>query len=191
MARGPTARRYAQALFELAQEHDKQDEWLDALGQASDALADPTVALYLGVPRVPIVRKLDTVARLMEGSDEPLANAIGLLTARGSLALLPAIVREYGVRLNESQGRAQAQVTSAVALSDEQRGKLSGLLRDMLGRDVVIEVAVDPDIMGGVVVQVGDQIIDGSVRTRLEALKRRLQSERSVAGGPTATEESA
>ena len=193
MPRGPTARRYAQALFELAQDQDqgKEEAWLAQLTQASDALGAPTVALYLSVPRVPMARKHEAIDDLMEGADRLLTNAVNLLAARASLALLPAIVREYGLRLTESQGRAQARVTSAVALSDGQEGRLRGLLRDMLERDVVIEATVDPDIVGGVVVQVGDQIIDGSVRTRLEALKRRLERGRLATGGSTSTEERA
>jgi F-type H+-transporting ATPase subunit delta len=191
MARGPTARRYAQALFGLAQDQGKEDAWLGQLTEASDALAAPTVALYLSVPRVPMADKLSAVGNLTARADSLLTNAVSLLAERGSLALLPAIVLEYGARLNESQGRAQAQVTTAVALSDTQRDRLGGLLRDMLERDVVIEAAVDPEVIGGVVVQVGDQIIDGSVRARLEALKRQLESERLATGGSTSMEERA
>jgi len=191
MARGPTARRYAQALFWLAQDQGKEDAWLGQLTEASDALAAPTVALYLSVPRVPMADKLSAVGNLTARADSLLTNAVSLLAERGSLALLPAIVLEYGARLNESQGRAQAQVTTAVALSDTQRDRLGGLLRDMLERDVVIEAAVDPEVIGGVVVQVGDQIIDGSVRARLEALKRQLESERLATGGSTSMEERA
>ncbi len=191
MPRGPTARRYAQALFELAQDQGTEEAWLAQLTQASDALRAPTVALYLSVPRVPMAGKHEAIDGLMEGADRLLTNAVSLLAERASLALLPAIVREYGLRLTESQGRAQARVTSAVALSDGQEGRLRGLLRDMLERDVVIEATVDPDIVGGVVVQVGDQIIDGSVRTRLEALKRQLERGRLATGGSTATEERA
>jgi F-type H+-transporting ATPase subunit delta len=135
--------------------------------------------------------KLSAVGNLTARADSLLTNAVSLLAERGSLALLPAIVLEYGARLNESQGRAQAQVTTAVALSDTQRDRLGGLLRDMLERDVVIEAAVDPEVIGGVVVQVGDQIIDGSVRARLEALKRQLESERLATGGSTSMEERA
>ena len=191
MARGPTARRYAQALFGLAQDQGKEDAWLGQLAEASDALAAPTVALYLSVPRVPMADKLSAVSNLTARADSLLTNAVSLLAERGALALLPAIVLEYGARLNESQGRAQAQVTTAVALSDTQRDRLGGLLRDMLERDVVIEAAVDPEVIGGVVVQVGDQIIDGSVRARLEALKRQLESERLATGGSTSMEERA
>jgi len=149
------------------------------------------VALYLSVPRVPMADKLSAVGNLTARADSLLTNAVSLLAERGSLALLPAIVLEYGARLNESQGRAQAQVTTAVALSDTQRDRLGGLLRDMLERDVAIEAAVDPEVIGGVVVQVGDQIIDGSVRARLEALKRQLESERLATGGSTSMEERA
>ena len=182
MARGgPTARRYAQALFQLATEQGKEEAWMDDLRRAQDALAEPTVALYLGVPQVPMASKLDAVAQVMGGADQLLTNAISLLVQRRSLGIVPGVVREYAALLNESQGKAQARVTSAAALSDAQQDRLRGLLHDMLDKDVVLDLSVDPEIMGGMVVQVGDQIIDGSVRSRLQALKRRLQREQ-VAG---------
>lgn len=182
MARGgPTARRYAQALFQLATEHGKEEAWMDALRQAQEHLAEPTVALYLGVPRVPTARKLEAVAQVMGGEEPLLANAVSLLVLRRSLDIVPDVVREYAALLNESQGKAQARVTSAAEMSSAQQERLRGLLHEMLNKDVVLDLTVDPDIIGGMVVQVGDQIVDGSVRNRLQALKRRLQREQ-VAG---------
>ena len=87
------------------------------------------------------------------------------------------MVAAYGDLLNASLGRVQAQVTSSVPLSTVQRSRLQDSLKAMLNKDVVLETTEDPDIIGGVVVRVGDQIIDGSVRTRLEALKERLEHE--------------
>lgn len=175
MAKAPTAKRYAVALFELAGAQGSEEAWLDVLSQAADALRDPTVALYFGEPRVPAERKQEAVERLAPGADRLVLNFLGLLVERQAASLLPAIVSEYGALLNAHLGRVQAQVTSAAPVSQEQRDRLSRSLAAMLEQEVVLEMTEDPSIIGGIVVRVGDRIIDGSVRTRLEALRRRLE----------------
>ena len=174
---GPKARRYAQALFQLATEQGKGEAWLGTLRHASEAIEEPIVAFYLGIPQVPLARKLETVAQVMADADPLLINAVSLLTRRRSLGVLPDVVRVYAELLNESEGRTQARVTSAIALSDAQQGRLSSLLGDMLNKEVVLDISLDEDIIGGIIVQVGDQIIDGSVKSRLQALKQQLERE--------------
>ena len=98
----------------------------------------------------------------------------GLLISRQALAILPGIVAEYSALLDERQGRLRATATSAVALSDEQRASLGALLRQVLDKEVVLEVREDSELIGGIIVKVGDQVIDGSVRTRLQHLRRQL-----------------
>jgi len=83
-------------------------------------------------------------------------------------------VDEYTHLLDESLGRVHAEVTSAVSLSVAQQARLQEILGEMLQKKVVLEVKVDPEIMGGIVVRVGDQVIDGSVRMRLLGLRQRL-----------------
>jgi F-type H+-transporting ATPase subunit delta len=121
--------------------------------------------------------KLDVVKQLLEGFDPMVANLIGLLVSRQAQSLLPHLITAYGELLNASLGRVQAQVTSSVPLSSEQQTRLRETLRKMLDKDVALEMDVDADIIGGMVIRVGDQVIDGSVRTRLETLKHRLEHE--------------
>ena len=174
MAKAPTAKRYAEAMFKLAQEHGSEGAWLEQLERAREALAEPTVRTYFGLPQVQLQLKLDAAAQLLEGADPLVVNMVGLLTSRRALSLLPAVVSEYAALLNDSRGLVQATVTSAVPLTDAQQGRLRGQLRDMLDKDVALDVQQDPEVIGGVVVRVGDQVIDGSVRTRLQALRQRL-----------------
>ncbi|MDE2766283.1 MAG: ATP synthase F1 subunit delta [Chloroflexota bacterium] len=180
MARGPTARRYAQALFDLAREQGETEQWLDQLRHAAERLTEPAAALYLGVPRVPTEDKLALVLQALSGAHPLVVNAVSLLVQRGAAASLPQVAQVYGGLLDESMGRARASITSAEALSRAQQGKLSGLLETMLKKEIVLDAAVDSAVIGGVVVRVGDQVIDGSVRTRLDGLRRRL------AQGPSA-----
>jgi F-type H+-transporting ATPase subunit delta len=175
LAKAPTVKRYAQALFAIAGEQGKGEAWLDELGFARDALSEPTVRLYMGTPRVPIEDKQSAVTGLMEGRDPVVAKLVGLLVSRQSSGLLGAIALAYGELLNESLGRVQAAVTTAAPMSSEQQERLRETLGKMLNKEVVLEVAEDPEIIGGALVRVGDQVIDGSVRTRLVALRQRLE----------------
>ena len=180
MARGPTARRYAQALFELAEEQGQTEQWLGQLRSAAERLTEPSAALYLGVPRVPMENKLSFVRQALADAHPLMLNAVSLLVQRGTTPTLPQIADVYADLLDEGMGRARASVTSAESLSRAQRGKLSDLLQTMLNKEIVLDAAVDPAVIGGVVVRVGDQVIDGSVRTRLHGLRR------SLAQGPAA-----
>jgi F-type H+-transporting ATPase subunit delta len=177
MAGAPTAKRYAQALFGIAKESGSEEAWLEDLRIAQEALAEPTVVVYMGTPRVAIKDKLDVTAQLLSEREPMIAKMVGLLVSRQASSLLPAIVTAYGALLNESLGRIVATVTAATDVSAEQRQRLTESLSAMLNKDVVLEVREDPSIIGGAMVRVGDQIIDGSVRTRLQVLKQRLERE--------------
>ena len=177
MAKAPIAKRYAQALFELAQAEGKEESWLDSLSDIERRLADPSSALFFGEPRIPQERKSAVAAEVASGSDETVSKFVGLLVQKQVVGALPTIVREYGQLLNESLGRASASVTSAAALSPEQEERLRGALGVMLGKQVVLDVRESPEIIGGLVVRVGDQVIDGSVRTRLDGLRQSLERE--------------
>jgi F-type H+-transporting ATPase subunit delta len=177
VAKAPTPKRYALALFQLAEGQGKQEPWLEELQRAQATLDDATISTYLSTPRVRIGDKLNVVKQILDGCDPMVANLIGLLVSRQTLSLLPGLITAYGELLNTSLGRVQAQVTSSVPLSDEQQTRLREMLRKMLDKDVELEAKVDTDTIGGMVIRVGDQVIDGSVRTRLEALKQRLEHE--------------
>ena len=174
MAKRPTAKRYAEALFALAREQHAEEAWHGALSGARDALSEPTAVLYFSEPRIARERKLEAVALLAEGSDPLIVNLLGLLVGRQATSLLPDIVAEYGALLDESAGRIQASVATAAPLSDRQRARLTASLGAALDRTVALDVREETEIIGGMVVRVGDQVIDGSVRSRLAALRRQL-----------------
>lgn len=175
MAKGPTAKRYATALFQLAQAERKEQAWLDALRQAGALFAEPFVALFFSVPRVSREHKLDAVRQAFPQVERTLLNFLGLLALRQATPALPQITREYAALLNASQGRVQAVATSAVVLSAQQREQLRQQVGRMLEQDVVLETAQDPAIIGGVVVRIGDRVLDGSVRARLQGMRAALR----------------
>ena len=174
MAKAATAKRYAQALFAIAGETNATEAWLDELTQAQAALADPTVRAYLDTPRARTEEKLGVVTQLLEGREPMVARMVGLLTDRHASASLRAVTDAYGELLNQQLGRVKAEVTTATAISSEQQQKLSAPLGAALGKEIVLDTREDPEIIGGIVVRIGDQIIDGSVRSKLAAMKQRL-----------------
>ncbi len=174
MAKAPMAKRYAQALFSLAEAEESREAWLDDLAGIQEQMADSSVALFFGEPRVPAERKQEAAARIAEGARPLVRNFLGLLAQRQATGSLPAIVSEYRRLLNERLGRAQAVVTTAAPISAEQRGRLAASLGAMLDKEVVLDEREDPEIIGGIVVRIEDRIIDGSVRSRLNGLRQSL-----------------
>ena len=175
MAKAPIAKRYAQALFSLAEGEGMQEAWLDSLSGLARDLAGPSTVVFFTEPRVPAAHKAEMAAQASSEADPLVRNFLGLLVERRAVVLLPAIVQEYGALLNESLGRVQATVTSAAPVSDEQQSRLIQSLGAMLDKQVVLDFRENPDIIGGIVVRVGDQVIDGSVRARLDSLQQSLE----------------
>lgn len=190
MAKAPMAKRYAQALFALAEAENGREAWLDDLAGMQEQMAEPTVALFFREPRVPAERKQEAAAQIAEGAHPLARNFLGLLVRRQATGLLAAIVGEYRRLLNERMGRAQAVVTTAAPMSAEQRARLAASLGAMLGKEVVLDAREDPEIIAGVIVRVGDQIIDGSARARLNGLRQSL-GRQAPAPAPNETEERA
>ena len=174
MARTPTPKRYAQALFEIAREHGAEEAWLEGLRRAQQSLSEPPVSTYLAAPQVRLGEKDWAIQQVLAGLDTLPSNMVRLLASRHSLARLPKVVLAYEALLDELRGRVRAQVTSAVAVDRDRRDRLQELLKGMLEREVVLSVGEDPAIIGGLVVRVGDRVIDGSTSARLEALGRSL-----------------
>ena len=175
MARGASPRRYAQAVFAIALEQGEPDRWLDDLALLSDAMANEEFAAFLDAPQLTLSQKTDLIGETLGDSISELArNLISLLASRNSARLLPSITESYQQMLDEYNGVERAEIVSAVALSDEQQGRIETMLKDIVGRDITSTSRVEPQILGGFVARVGDKVIDGSTRTRLDELRREL-----------------
>ena len=175
MARGASARRYAQAVFAIALEQGEPDRWLDDLALLSDAMVNEEFANFLDAPQLTLSQKTDMIEESLGDSIGPLAlNLISLLASRNSARLLPSITESYQEMLDEHNGIERAEVVSAVALSDEQQDRIETMLKGIVGKDITSTSRIDPQILGGFVARVGDKVIDGSTRTRLDELRREL-----------------
>lgn len=170
------ARSYADALLELA----LMDGDVEAYGQAIHEVAEwvrrePMFRRFLETPRVRISEKKDVLSRALEGSvPERFLRFLYVVVDKGRQGLLPQIADELGRLVDEHLGRAPAEITLAVEPDRELRERLVAEIEKWEGREVLPHYRVDPDILGGVIVRVGDRWMDGSLRRRLLGLRKSL-----------------
>ncbi|HTP52334.1 MAG TPA: ATP synthase F1 subunit delta [Anaeromyxobacteraceae bacterium] len=187
---GSIARRYAKALFSLADEKGQIEQWskglevlrhLLALPELRDALSNPAMererrrALAKGLSVAVELASPKLLAAAVLGLEEDVRNLLLLLADRNRLAYLPAIVDDYRALADQRLGRVRAKVTSAVPLAADETRRISDKLAQATKAQVIVETAVDPALLGGVVAQVGSVVYDGSVRSQLEELRRAMK----------------
>jgi F-type H+-transporting ATPase subunit delta len=173
--RRSTARRYAEAAYQIAVRDEAVEAWLGALAAAEERLSAPDAARLLASPAVPVAGRVELLDRLL--GDVAAAgprNLIALLIRRGRFDELPAVTREFRRLDARRRGLVEATVTSAAPLDDAERAALAERLATMTGQAVETEERVDPALLGGVQIRIGDRLIDGSVRGRLERLRASL-----------------
>ena len=170
----PAAKRYARAAFELAAQAGSMPEWASALDEIAAFMTDAEVRRVLENTRV----AQDAKQRLIEaalGDLPPLPlNLARLLVRKARTGIAAEVAAEFRRLAEERQGIARAQAVTAVELSAGERRALADRLREQTGRQIVLETAVDPALIGGVVIQIGDRLVDASTRARLRALRDSL-----------------
>jgi F-type H+-transporting ATPase subunit delta len=172
-----TARRYAEAAFEIAERDGSVEAWLAAFTAADSLLAEPGLMRLLSNPAVPAASRHALLERVAAGRIEgaPL-RLLQLLVARGRIDRAPQVAAEFRRLYRLREGITTASITSAAALTDAEVAAITQRLSDMTGGKVEVTLGVDPSLLGGVQVRVGDRLIDGSVRGRLERLRSKLAS---------------
>jgi F-type H+-transporting ATPase subunit delta len=168
------AKRYALAAFELAQEQGNTNVWLNAVRQIAEFMGDPEVRRVLENSRVGQEPKQRLVAAALADLPGLTLNLARLLVRKNRTALAVDIAAQFEQLLEAQRGISRARATTAVPLGDAEREALARRLREQTGNEVVLETAVDPELLGGVVVQIGDRLIDASTRARLRALRENL-----------------
>ncbi len=173
--RDTAARRYAEAAFEIALRDDAVDRWRRELETAASVLGDERLAAVLSNPAIAHERRAEVVDKtLATAVSDQTRNLVQLMLRRGRIEQLPRVAAEFRRLDNRRQGITEATATAAAPLTPEEIRALTARLEQFTGGRVELDVAVDPDLLGGLVVRVGDQLIDGSVRGRLERLRNRL-----------------
>lgn len=174
MARKAFGRRYAQAVFEIALEKKELDQWQADLNKIAGLTEDTGLVAVLESPKFPLEAKVKLLSERL-GRMNPLAlNLASLLVSKGRLRLVSYIADEYHRLLNNYRGIEQAEVATAVPLTDEDSKMLAERLTAITDKKIVLKPQVDPGLIGGIIARVGDKLIDGSVRTRLRELKRQM-----------------
>jgi F-type H+-transporting ATPase subunit delta len=169
------ARVYARSLFEVATEHDKLDVVREQVGQFADALSEsPELQTFLFSPYFSTEEKKDGLAKAVTDADETVANFLALLLEKHRMPVIFRIRREYDRLWEEANRLLPVQITSAVELDPSVAERIGDEIGRQTGRTVELTSSVDPDVIGGIVVRVGNSILDASIRTRLENLRKQV-----------------
>ena len=175
MAVAGAAKRYAQAAFDLAKSQNAVERWEQDLQHLLAVMRNPKVIEFFDNPSVPEDAKRQAIATILPAPEQRyVRNLANLLLERRRLSQLPDVVEHFRALALEDRGVAIADVSTAVELTPEETTRLVDQLNTLLGREVLLRTHVDPEIIGGIVVRVGDMLIDGSVRTQLQALRRQM-----------------
>ena len=175
MLKGAIARRYAEAIFGLAIKQKTLDRTLDDVQGIAQLFSRRTLAYLLREPKVPAQRKETALREALSSRVLPTSLNLALLVVdRGLADLMPNIAVELQRMVFDYKNQAEAEVTTAAPMDDQQQVLVKQALEQRTGRTILLHTRVNPAILGGVVARVGDQVIDGSVQQRLHALQRQL-----------------
>lgn len=166
---------YSRALFEVAKEHGVLDRVHDELGEFAEALEqDPNLRLFFYSPYFSSDEKRDGVKRVVTEADERLVNFLELLAERHRMPVLPRIRRAFDALWATENRLLPVTVTSAVDLDEGLVQDIGKRIEEQTNRRVELSSKVDPDLLGGLVVRVGNMVLDASVRNRLEQLRKQV-----------------
>ena len=166
---------YARSLFEVAKEQDKLDVVRDQLGAFADALSETRdLQVFFFSPYFSTAEKEDGLDRVVSDADPVILNFLKLLIEKHRMPVLFRIRANYDAMWEEENKLLPVQITSAVELDQQIVSQLGDRIAEQTDRKVDISAEVDPDILGGIVVRVGNSVLDASVRNRLEQLRRQV-----------------
>lgn len=169
------ARRYAQAVFELARDSHSLDEWSADLAAVAEVFRDPVVGAYFADPKRSITEKQSMTRRTFEGRVQPqVLNLLLLLVSRDRTQVIPTVAVRFADLVREHRGIVIAEVTTAVPVDEAEQSRIAALLGQLTGKQVELRTHVDPSIIGGIVARIDDRLIDGSVTTSLQQLRQSM-----------------
>lgn len=182
---GPTiiARNYAETLFELAMQHGGM-ETVDGYAQAIDEVAtlirsDPRIGEFLATPRVDVDTRKRVMREAFDGRvPEHFLRFLLIVVEKRRQTLLPVIATEFHTLVDRAHNRLRAEISLASEPDEKTRAEIVSTLERKLERQLIPSFRVDPELLGGVVVRIGDRVADGSLRRRMADLRRRLLAAR-------------
>jgi F-type H+-transporting ATPase subunit delta len=166
---------YSRALFDVAMEHDILDDVHDQLGQFADELdGNRDMQVYFFSPYFSSQEKKDGIGKLIEGADEHFQRFLELLAERHRMPAVFRIRREFDRLYSEERKLLPVTITSAVELDKDTLKGIADKIEENTGRKVDLTTKVDPNVIGGLVMRVGNMVMDGSIRARLERLRKQV-----------------
>ena len=168
-------RLYARALFEAAQEQGRIEAVQRDLGAFADAVeGSPELASFLANPEVESPAKVGVLGELSEGADSLVHNFLRLLAEKGRAGQIPGVRDEFQALVDRAQGRVAVELTTAYELSEDEAASIVAQIEQASGRTVEATRKVDPELIGGMILQAGSLRVDASVRGRLDRLRHEL-----------------
>ncbi len=164
---------YARSLFEVAQEHDALDEIHEQIGQFADEVSENRdLQVFFFSPYFSSQEKKEGVSKMVEGADERFLRFLELLAERHRMPVIFRIRRQFDALWREERKLLEVEVTSAVDLDEGVVKEIGKRIEEQTGRKVELSAKVEPDVIGGLVLRVGNMVLDASVRNRLDRLRR-------------------
>lgn len=170
------ARRYAAGIFQLAQEEEAIDAWRAELTKLEELLQDDVLVAAFRNPAVGISRRMELAELLKPELRPETENLLRLLVEHHRTGEIRRIRQEFERLADEASGIVHATVATAIELEADDRKRFEQALAKKLGRKVTVEFSTDPGIVGGATIQIGDHLVDGTVRTQLARLRQELLS---------------
>lgn len=179
MANHRLARVYAESLLAVAHQKGQAEQITDELDTLVALVrSNPGIAAFLANPTISRKSKAPVIAQAFGGKvSDLLATFLGVLNANGRLDMLGAVRAAVNAIQDQRAGRLRVTVTAAVPLPADQQDKIKQTLKSALNKDAILTVRENPDLLGGLVIQFGDKVVDSSVRSRLESLRANLLSQ--------------
>ena len=176
MAQRVSGKRYGQAIFELAQDQGAVEQWGQDMALVSEAFEDAEFSALLKHAGVSAEDKRRATDAVLGDAQPMVRNMVNLLVARGLVDAIAEACREFTELQDRLEGRQRVEVTTAVALEPAEVERITQFVAGLIGREVVVTPRVDEDILGGLVIQIGDRLMDGSARARLNGLRERMNT---------------
>ena len=168
-------RMYARALYEAAREKDRVEVVRDQLGELTAAMeTTPELEAFLANPQLDPGAKADVLEEVTTGGDPVVRNFVRLVASKGRAGQLRTIAEEFQALVDREQGRLSVELTTAYALDEDEATAIVSKIEAASGRTVDATRSVDPDLIGGMILQAGSLRVDASVRGRLDRLRREL-----------------
>lgn len=177
MAKQVAGSRYAQALFELAVARDRAEPWAAELDFMAAALLDGEFNPFLKHAEVPLARKIAALDEVLPEVDPLVRNLGALLISRNAVDSIGEVATGYRRLLDARLGRQPVAVTTAVELESAEAEQVRQFVAGLIRKEVALTARVDPSLLGGIIIQIGDRLLDGSSRAKLEGLRKQLRTE--------------